>query len=137
MAYNVEDFLPQNVASPVVKEEVHLKRFKSPFVVKSLTADETDRLRKQATRTTYDRKTRQQVTETDQNKFSDLLLAASVVEPDLHDEKLQKAYGAIGEPAQVLKSMLNMGEYNAIAEKVMDISDLDEDGNDLIDQAKN
>lgn len=137
MAYNVEDFLPQNVASPVVEEEIHFKRFKSPFIVKSLTADETDKIRKEATRTSFDRRTRQKISQTDQNKFNDLLLAASVVQPDLHDEKLQKAYGAIGEPAQVLKSMLNMGEYNAIAEKVMDISDLDEDSDNLIAQAKN
>lgn len=137
MAYNVEDFLPQNVTSPVQKEEVHLKRFKSPFVVQSLTADETSKLRKEATTKSYNRKTRQTFTETDQSKFTDLLLAASVVEPDLHDEKLQKAYGAIGDPAQVLKSMLNMGEYNTIAEKVMDISGLDEDGNDVVEQAKN
>lgn len=134
--YNIDDFI--NVESPIKEEQVKFKRFKSPFKVRSLTADEVTTLRKQATKPVLNKRTHTYQPEMDQNKFSDLVMAESVIVPDLKNEKLQKAYGAIGEPAKVLELMLSAGEYVTLSQKVMDISGLNGDSaEDLKEEAKN
>lgn len=134
--YNIDDFI--NVESPIKEEQVNFKRFKSPFKVRSLTADEVTTLRKQATKLVLNKRTHTYQPEMDQNKFSDLVMAESVIVPDLKNEKLQKAYGAIGEPAKVLELMLSAGEYVTLSQKVMDISGLNGDSaEDLKEEAKN
>lgn len=135
---SVSDFLLENVESPVKEEKVHLKRFKSPFVIKSLTAEDTSELRKQVTRRVLNKKTRMYEQIFDQNKFTDLVMTASIVEPNLNSEELQKSYGCIADPEGLLNHMLTAGEYNKLAKKVMEVSGLnDEDSNDLVEEAKN
>lgn len=134
--YNIDDFI--NVESPVKEKEVFFKRFKTPFKVKSLTASEVTDLRKQATKNVLNKRTHTYQPEMDQNKFSDLVMAESVVVPDLKNEKIQRAYGAIGEPAKVLELMLSAGEYITLSQEVMDISGLNGDSaEDLKEEAKN
>ena len=65
-------------------------------------------------------------------------MAASVVVPNLKNEELQKHYGTYGDPAGTLEAMLLAGEYNALAEKVLELSGIDADNdNDLVAEAKN
>ena len=73
-----------------------------------------------------------------QDKFENNLMAASVVVPNLKNEELQKHYGTYGDPAGTLEAMLLAGEYNALAEKVLELSGIDADNdNDLVAEAKN
>lgn len=137
MTENVSDFLLENVGSPIEKKKVHLKRFKSDFEIQSLTAEETDDLRKQATRKVMNRNTHTYVQETDQDKFTGLIMSHSVVVPDLENAQLQTSYGCQGDPEKLLKKMLTIGEYNKLSEAVMDLSGLNEDSSELVNEAKN
>lgn len=135
---SVNDFLLENVGSPVEEKELKLKRFKAPWKIKSLTAEETSELRKLATKRELNKRTHQYEQSTDQNKFADLVLTAAVVVPDLNNAELQKSWGCIGEPEKLLKRMLNMGEYTELSNAVMELSGLnDADGAQLVEEAKN
>lgn len=135
---NIKDFLLENVGSPVTEKEVHFKRFKSPFKIKSLTAEEMTVLRGQATRKVLNKRTHQFEQQTDQNRFTDSIITASVVSPDLQNEELQKSWGCLAEPGKLLRTMLTMGEYQELAQIIMDISDMNADDiNDLTETAKN
>ncbi|MGQ5708829.1 phage tail assembly chaperone [Lactobacillus sp. PSON] len=136
--YSVNDFLMENVGRSTETIEVHFKRFKAPFKIKSLTAEESSELRKQATKRVLNKRTHQYSQETDQNLFGDLVLAKSVVFPDLENAELQKSWGVIGSPEKLIKAMLTMGEYNELSEKIMEVSGLNnEDSEDLVEEAKN
>lgn len=135
---NIKDFLLENVDSPVAEKEVHFKRFKSPFKIKSLTAEEMTVLRGQVTRKVLNKRTHQFEQQTDQNRFTDSIITASVVSPDLQNEELQKSWGCLAEPGKLLRTMLTMGEYQELAQTVMDISDMNaDDVNDLTETVKN
>lgn len=127
MADNVEDFLLENAGSPVAEEEIKFKRFKSPFRIKSLTAEDIMDIRKQATRRVLDKQTRQYSNETNQDKYMELLVAASVVSPDLNSERLQKSWGVIAKPEKLLEKMLTAGEYTDLMQRVNDLSGLSVD----------
>lgn len=134
--FSVEDFI--NVESPVKEKEVKLKRFKTPFRIKSLTEKEIEELRKDSQTVEFNRATRTKHKVLDQEKFNDKLIEACVVVPNLKNEELQKHYGTYGDPAGTLEAMLLAGEYNVLAKKIMDLSGLDEDSDiDLVDEAKN
>lgn len=139
MAESVEDFLFENVGSPVEEKEIKLERFKSPFKIKSLTADEVSDLRKQATKRVLNRKTHKYEQETNENQFQDLVVAEAVVSPNLNNEKLQTSWGCIAKPEEVLKKMLKVGEYTELSQAIMDLSGLNDDDSseDLVEEAKN
>lgn len=128
---NISDFLAQNVSNEPVTEEVRFKRFKSPFIIKEITNDESDQLTKQATVRHIDKRTRQVVEQTDATKYAELLVAASVVQPNLNSAELQKSYGTMGKPVETLKKMLKFSELNELTQRVTDLvgvnNNLDED----------
>lgn len=135
---DVKDFLMTNVDTTEQTKEVKFSRFKSPFVIKALTAEENSFLQKQATRRVQDKKTRQVISEVNQDKYVDLLIESSVVTPDLNSEELQKSWGCIADPSGLLKKMLLAGEYGELATQIQELSGFDtEDINDLVDEAKN
>ncbi|WEV42953.1 hypothetical protein OZX56_05235 [Lactobacillus sp. ESL0684] len=139
MTETVKDFLMENVENPIKKENVKFKRFKSPFKIKSLLADDVTKLRNQATRQVLNSKTHQYEAQTDQNKFTDLIVEASVTSPDLHNADLMKSYGVVdGDAAKLLQRMLTIGEYNELSERVIKISGIgQEDAEEVKKTAKN
>ena len=56
--------------------------------------------------------------------------------PDLKNADLQKVYGVL-EDVKLLKKMLYTNEYNALVEAVQDLSGMDDDFDDLKNDAKN
>lgn len=134
---SISDFLAENVAPAQETKEIKFKRFKSPFKVRSLTGEDVNRLRREATKRVLNRKTHQYENETDQNEFISKVVAESVVVPDLLNEKLQRSYGVIGDPEKLLGAMLSAGEYSVLANEVTELSHLDGDMNALVDEAKN
>lgn len=137
VATSISDFLSENVAPARETKEIKFKRFKSPFKVRSLTGEDVNRLRREATKRVLNRKTHQYENETDQNEFISKVVAESVVVPDLLNEKLQRSYGIIGDPEKLLGAMLSAGEYSVLANEVTELSHLDGDMNALVDEAKN
>lgn len=59
----------------------------------------------------------------------------AVVEPDLNNAELQKRYGVLGAD-KVLSAMLYVGEYGTLMEAVQELSGLDQDINEDMDEAK-
>jgi len=102
------------------------------FEIRPILQAENDKLMKKHTK--KDKKTHLEVF--DRQTYISELTATAVVYPDLKDAELQKRYEALGE-AQCLKNMLLIGEYGTLVEAVQSLSGLDEDMNDLVEEAKN
>ncbi|RHW53717.1 phage tail assembly chaperone [Lactobacillus bombicola] len=137
--YNVNDFLAENVKQERLTKEIKITGYKEPFVIQSITSEEFDQLQKQATSRMISKKTYQEVEKSDSNKFTDLLIEKSVVVPNLHDEKLQKSWGCIAEPAKMLRKMISKaGEYGDLLEAISEISGFDADKlSNFVEIAKN
>ena len=102
-----------------------------PFVIRPITQQENEGLIKKYTK--RDKKGNETF---DRVAYNQELTAAAVVEPDLENTELQSAYGVLG-VSKLLEKMLYVGEYGALLEAVYDISGLDKDINEDIDEAKN
>ena len=119
------------------KEVVVSERFKEngevvPFVIRPLTQEENAALLKAYRK--VDKGTGIEIF--NRVGYNQAMVAAAVVEPDLNNAELQKAWGVLG-PEKVLTAMLYVGEYSRLMEKVQKLSGLDTDINDEIEEAKN
>ena len=119
------------------KEVIVSNRFQEdgkpvPFVIKPISEKENEQLLRKHTK--KDKRTGQEVL--DRTAYTHALVAAAVVYPDLKSAELQKAYGVLGE-AELLNAMLTIDEYATLSQAVTELSGLDEDINDLIEEAKN
>lgn len=133
----IKDFLPNAVESGVQTEEIQFKRFKKPFKIKSLMASQMDNLRKQATNKKYNEKTHIYDEVVDQDKLTRSYVTESIVVPNLNSEELQTAYGTFGSAYETLTHMLTASEFNALVQKVNDLSGLNEDNNAVVKTVKN
>ena len=119
------------------KEVVVSERFKEngevvPFVIRPLTQEENAALLKAYRK--VDKGTGIEIF--NRVGYNQAMVAAAVVEPDLNNAELQKAWGVLG-PEKVLTAMLYVGEYSRLMEEVQKLSGLDTDINDEIEEAKN
>ena len=101
-----------------------------PFMIKPITQKENEKLIKKFTR--VDKKGIETFNKTE---YVQALTASAVVEPNLSDTKLQDKYG-LGE-SETLKNMLLIGEFATLAQAVQELSGLDKDVNDNIEEVKN
>lgn len=118
------------------KEIVVSERFQEngktvPFVIRPIGQDENEQIIRKHTK-----KDKKGVEYFDRVAYNQELVAAAVVEPDLKSDELQKAYGVIGE-VKLLTKMLYIGEYAELMQEVQELSGLDKDINDDIEEAKN
>lgn len=134
---SIKDFLSANVESADIKEKVYFKRFKSPFVIKAITATENERIRKDCTRIVINKGTGVKTSQVNQAQYEDALLSASVVVPNLNDEELQKDRGTIAKPADTLRAMLTLGEYAKLNKRINALSGVtNDDVNDTVEEVK-
>lgn len=118
------------------KEVVVSNRFQEngkpvPFVIRPITQKENKQLIKKYTK--RDKKGNEIF---DRAEYVQALTASAVVFPDLKNNELQQKYGVLGESA-LLASMLYAGEYAELAQAVQELSGLDTDINEDIEEAKN
>lgn len=102
-----------------------------PFVIRPISQDENKLLIKKHTK--RDKKGAETF---DRAEYVSALTAAAIVFPDLANAELQKAYGVFGESA-LLQKMLYIGEYAVLAQEVQELSSLDQDINEDIEEVKN
>jgi hypothetical protein len=102
-----------------------------PFIIRPITQEENKFLIKKHTK-----KDKKGIETFDRAEYVSAMTALSVVYPDLKNAELQNAYGVLGESA-LLQKMLFVGEYAELAQKVRELSSLDEDINEEIEEAKN
>lgn len=124
------------------KKVVVSNRFKDekgdpiPWEIKALTEAENDELQRSCmVNVPVPGKRGQYSRELDQVKYTGMLLAESVVEPNLHDAELQDSYGVKSADA-LLSNMLYSNEYNVLAQAVAGMGKF-ESLPELVDEAKN
>lgn len=133
-------FMAENVEKLENKKVVISNRFKDAkgqpieWEIKAVTCEENEDLQRRAM---VQRKlpNGQTVREVDQIKYTAMLLAESVVYPDLNNAKLQDSYG-IKTPEALLKKMLYPREEALLAQEVMEFSQI-ENLADKVEEAKN
>ena len=118
------------------KEVIVSERFKEngkpvPFVIRPITQQENDGLLRK-----YTKKDKKGNEYFDKVSYNQNLVAAAVVDPDLENSELQRAYGTLGAD-KTLVAMLYVGEFATLMEAVQGLSGLDKDINEDIDEAKN
>ena len=115
------------------KKEVILERFTDengkvvPFVIKSIRAADNDSLVRKNT----DRKTGKFNSTT----YSNQLIVACMVEPDLRSTEICDYYGTI-DPNDVPGLMFTIGEKQIIQDAILEINDVNS-AQDRLDEAKN
>lgn len=102
-----------------------------PFVIRPISQDENKQMIKK-----YTKRDKKGAETFDRTEYVSALTAAAVIFPDLKNAELQKAYGVLGESA-LLQKMLYVGEYAELAQAAQELSGLDKDINDDIEEAKN
>jgi len=102
-----------------------------PFVIRPITQKENEQLLKKHTK--RDKRGNDFF---DRTGYIHELVASAVVFPDLKNAELQKAYGVLGE-VELLKTMLYAGEFAELGQAVQELSGLDTDINEEIEEAKN
>lgn len=133
-------FMAENVEKLENKKVVISNRFKDAkgqpieWEIKAVTCEENEDLQRRAM---VQRKlpNGQTVREVDQIKYTAMLLAESVVYPDLNNAKLQDSYG-VKTPEALLKKMLYPREEALLAQEVMEFSQI-ENLADKVEEAKN
>lgn len=119
------------------KEVIVSERFREngktvPFVIRPITQQENETLMKK--HRSVDKKSG--VEQFNRISYNREMTAMAVVEPDLNNAELQKRYGVLGAD-KVLSAMLYAGEYGTLMEAVQELSGLDQDINEDMDEAKN
>lgn len=102
-----------------------------PFTIRPITQEENKTLIKK-----FSKKDKKNVETFDRTEYIQAMTASAVVFPDLSNSELQKAYGVLGESA-LLQKMLYVGEYAELAQAVQELSGLDSDINEDIEEVKN
>lgn len=125
---------PEQVSN---REVIVSERFKEngkpvPFVIRPITQKENEGLIKQNTK--KGKKNGEEIF--DRVAYNHMLAAAAVVEPDLENAELQKAYGVLGS-SKLLAEMLYIGEFAILMQAVQELSGLDTDINEDVEEAKN
>lgn len=118
------------------REVVVSKRFVEdgkpvPFVIRPITQEENAALIKKHTK-----RDKKGVDTFNRTEYVQELTASAVVEPPLDNAELQKTYGVLG-ASKLLQRMLLVGEYAELSSAVQELSGLDEDINDDIEEVKN
>lgn len=102
-----------------------------PFVIRPLSQTENEKLIRKHTR--KDKKGNEYM---DRVAYNQEMVASAVVYPDLENSELQNAYGVLGS-TKLLTTMLYVGEFALLLQEVQEISGLDRDINEDIEEVKN
>lgn len=116
MADNFKAFMAENAVRCSEVEYIASDRFVDekgepiPWRLRILTEKENNKLRNLCRKKVTDVATKQTTTETNMEKYNDLLVEKCVVYPNLNDAELQESYGVVG-AADLARIMLLPGEY--------------------------
>lgn len=134
-------FFAQNKLKPTVEKLAVSKSFvvdgkPIEWELRVISASEDEEIRRASTRKVKAAGKSAYTQEFDVNTYLAKLTTASVVYPDLNDAELQNSYKVMG-AEQLLKTMLNAGEYNTLSTKAAEINGFTESVEDLTEEAKN
>lgn len=95
-----------------------------PWEIRAITEDEHAQIKKECTSVNYFKG--RQTTKFNNQRYTNKLISACVVFPDLKDAELQRSYGVSSDDALV-QAMLISGEHAHLAQTVNEINDFDLD----------
>lgn len=110
------------------KEVIISERFKDddgkplPFKIRKIDSETANALMKRCRR--RERVNGQMVTETDNAKYSKLLILTCVVSPNFKDSEMCDYYKVIN-PEDVPARMLSVGEFSRLSDEIMAFNDFD------------
>ncbi|WP_404407738.1 phage tail assembly chaperone [Jeotgalibacillus malaysiensis] len=128
----------------VIEEQEHVvsKRYKDedgkviPFVFKPLATERIEQIEKECMKPVM-QKGRKVGERVDNGRFMARIGVESTVFPDFKDKSLLESYNAV-DPVEVLKKVLSIGgEYTAFMNAVQKVNGMDEDFEDMVEDAKN
>ena len=142
-ARNMEFFMKGNAQPTEELEEVVTDRYRDkdgkpiPFVFKSVSTARIDELRAECTKRTGATH-RKPATETfDDRRFTIKLGIESTVYPAFKSADLLASYG-LQDPVELVQAILQIpGEYAAWMDAIRRVNRLDDDFEDMVDEAKN
>jgi len=129
----LDGFLRGDIEASGTDNLVYLKRFKNPFKIRAITGAEDKAIKEQCY--TLVGKGRFAKKQFDIDKYNNLLLAESIVSPNLNSATLQDEWG-VKTPEALLNTMLLIGEIGILNLKVQDINGFD-NLDETVDEAKN
>ena len=132
----IKEFLMEQEVRGSESVEVNITGFPHPFVLRSITEDENEVVRRSCQKVTLDKKTRQKRTELDQDLYNKRLVAACCVEPNFKDAQLQAKYGVMGAEG-LIGALLRPGEFIELLLAIQEINGVTSDVGELRDEAKN
>lgn len=135
-------FLAQNAIKVGNRKLIPSKRFLDEngnpveWEIKSITADENQKLRKSCMRSTPVPGKRGQFTQDfDTASYQAKLAVKCVVYPDLNTQELQDSYSVMG-AEQLISAMLTPGEFDNLISEILEHNGFSDMG-DLVEEAKN
>lgn len=132
----LEDFFKDVVSQDEARQVVISDRFKSGnenllWTIEPISVDENIKIKKRCTRLNS-----KGDKELDFDDYLCELCVESIKTPNLNNVDLQSSYQVMGSK-NLLKEMLNLGEYNFLIEQVQDINGFNKNFDDLVHKAKN
>ena len=131
-----KQFLMSNQDDIQATAEVAVSGFPVPFTIKSITEGENKAIRKSCQKITFDKKTHQKTTETDQDLYNNRLVIACCVDPNFKDAELQAKFGVMGAES-LIDVLLKPGQFVDLLLGVQEVNGFSDDVNDLREEAKN
>ena len=119
----LQEFLMSNQDDIQATAEVAVSGFPVPFTIKSITEGENKAIRKSCQKITFDKKTHQKTTETDQDLYNNRL-------------ELQAKFGVMGAES-LIDVLLKPGQFVDLLLGVQEVNGFSDDVNDLREEAKN
>lgn len=132
----LQEFLMSNQDDIQATAEVAVSGFPVPFTIKSITEGENKAIRKSCQKITFDKKTHQKTTETDQDLYNNRLVIACCVDPNFKDAELQAKFGVMGAES-LIDVLLKPGQFVDLLLGVQEVNGFSDDVNDLREEAKN
>lgn len=129
----------ENVQLPVTESLIDPDTGKPVlWTIRPLTSNEVNRLQNECTKQVLvDGKKNKYKTKFDTAKWTNALVCASVVEPNLYDAELQDSYG-VKTPEELIEQLIDdPGEFNALSKFIQEFNHLDLILDDKVVQAKN
>ena len=102
-----------------------------PFTIRPITETENKALLRK-----HSKKDKKGVESFDRVAYNHELATIAVVDPPLENAELQERYGVLG-AEKLLEKMLLIGEYQNLLEAALELSGIDKDINEEIEEAKN
>ena len=131
------DFLMSGDAGREVETTVSIAGFPEPFTIRSITEAQNKEIRRSCQTVSFNKKTHQKETETNNDLYNCRLIAACCVDPNFKDAELQKRFGVRG-AEDLIDRILKPGQFLDILMAIQDINGfLDEDINEQREEAKN